>query len=362
MKIGILTYHRSENYGAVLQAFALKEALQKIGFKPVFIDYQHQSHSEMYALFSKSKFFEKSFFNKVKYFISFLLSLRRKLCRKKNFQEFFNQYINESGLGSVDNLYDIVIYGSDQIWRKQDIIGINGFLETYFGSDTISAKKKISYAASMGEIRIEGNDLDFLKSTLSNFHAISVREDDLKELVEEKVGLSATHVVDPVFLLDEVEWQMITSPRLIKEKYILFYHLGYNAEAVKAVVKLKKQTQYKVVELNGKIITRDTRAQRWNMVGPSGFLSLLRHAEFVITSSFHGICFSLLYNKNFYVFLTNNSRRIESMLLDFNLTSRIVKTATEVDMHDSINWKEVSSLIEKKKKSSLLFLMNETQI
>jgi len=362
MKIGILTYHRSENYGAALQAYALKKALQKMAISPIFVDYQHIAHNEMYALFSKSKFYEKPFLEKIKYLLSTIYSCHRKYTRKKNFQVFFNHYIKGGGLGSVDDLYDTVIYGSDQIWRKQEIIGINSFLEIYFGSNAIAAKRKISYAASMGEIQIEENDLVFLKSSLSNFHAISVREDDLKELVEEKVGLSATHVVDPVFLLDEEGWQQITSPRLIESKYILFYHLGYNAEAVQAVKNLKEQTQYKVVELNGKIITRATKAQRWNVVGPSGFLSLLRHAEIVVTSSFHGICFSLLFNKTFYAFLTSNSRRIESILIDLDLQGRIVKTANEVSLEGSINWQSVNLKMKEKKNSSLLFLMKETQI
>src|SRR5690554_1640541 len=124
MKIGILTYHRSENYGAVLQALALNKAVRRLGFKPVFVDYQHPRHKELYSLFSWSKFEKFSLYQKLKYLLVFLFTYTRKLRRKSYFQRFFNQYFETDNLGSIADHYDIVIYGSDQIWRKQNIIGV----------------------------------------------------------------------------------------------------------------------------------------------------------------------------------------------------------------------------------------------
>lgn len=359
MKIGILTYHRSENYGAVLQALALNKAVHSMGLNSVFVDYQHSKHKELYKLFSWAKFKKLSAFHKLKYLLVFLLSYSRKLRRKRNFQLFFNKYFDEDSLGSIVDRYDIVIYGSDQIWRKQNILGINGFLDIYFGSDAISAGKKISYAASMGEIRLENEDFDFLESAFSNFSAISVREDDLKELVTKTTGIVPAHVVDPVFLLDREDWKEIASPRLLKQKYILFYCLGVSQEATRAVERLSRETGLEVVELNGRIIAKASRSQRWNVVGPSDFLSLLFFAEIVVTSSFHGLCFSVLFNKNFFAFPINNPRRIESMLIGLGLESRIIREAEEVDLKATIDWAIVNKKMERKKEMSMDYLKKE---
>lgn len=359
MNVGILTYHRSENYGAILQALALAKAVRSLGLNPVFIDYQHPDHKELYALFSCTKYKKLTVFQKLKYVFVFLLTYRRKLRRKRNFQLFFNRYIAEGELGSVSASYDIVIYGSDQIWRKQSIIGIDGFLDIYFGSNVISAKKRISYAASMGDIRLERGDVEFLESAFSNFNAISVREDDLRELVAKTSGVVPTHVLDPVFLLEKEEWKEIASPRLLKKKYILFYCLGDSKEASRAVERLRRETGFEVVELNGRIITRESRSQQWNVVGPSEFLSLLMYAEIVVTSSFHGLCFSLLFNKDFFAIPINNPRRIESMLVDFGLERRIIRNAKELDQNDIIEWPLVDNYFKGKKRMSLEYLMNE---
>jgi|SRR5690554_5689197 len=359
MKIGILTYHRSENYGAVLQALALNKAVRRLGFKPVFVDYQHPRHKELYSLFSWSKFEKFSLYQKLKYLLVFLFTYTRKLRRKSYFQRFFNQYFETDNLGSIADHYDIVIYGSDQIWRKQNIIGVDGFLDIYFGSDAISVKKKIAYAASMGVIRLGNDDYDFLKSSFSNFNAISVREDDLKELVTKTTGIVPAHVVDPVFLLDKEEWKGIASPLLLNEKYILFYCLGESQEASRAVDRLRRETGFEVVEINGRIITRESRSQRWNVVGPSEFLSLVMYAEIVITSSFHGLSFSLLFNKSFFVFIVESPRRIESMLKDLGLESRIMKDAEEVDLMEKIEWPLVNKKMENRKKMSMGYLIKE---
>lgn len=359
MNVGILTYHRSENYGAILQALALAKAVRSLGLNPVFIDYQHPDHKELYALFSCTKYKKLTVFQKLKYVFVFLLTYRRKLRRKRNFQLFFNRYVAEGELGSVSASYDIVIYGSDQIWRKQSIIGIDGFLDIYFGSNVISAKKRISYAASMGDIRLERGDVEFLESAFSNFNAISVREDDLKELVTNSTGIVPAHVVDPVFLLEKEEWKEIASPRLLKQKYILFYCLGVSQEATRAVERLSRETGLEVVELNGRIIARASRSQRWNVVGPSDFLSLLFFAEIVVTSSFHGLCFSVLFNKNFFAFPIKNPRRIESMLIDLGLESRIIREAEEVDLKATIDWPLVNKKMERKKEMSMDYLKKE---
>lgn len=354
MKIGILTYHRSENYGAVLQAYALKTYLQKQGYDAEFIDYRHPAHKEMYSLFKREQFKQKSIVGKVKHIISFLLRYKRLYTRKKNFSKFIQKNIivkPESEFVSNQE-YDVVLYGSDQIWRKQNTIGINDFNEIYFGSDAIKAKRKIAFAASMGEIDVTDSDKKRLQELLQNFHAVSVRERDLLELIQPLTDKKVEQVLDPVFLLSKEEWICLATKRKIKEKYILLYKLSHSDAAVECAQRLKKETGYRIIEINGSIPNViPNKQQSQNVAGPLEFLSLIYYADFLVSTSFHGVAFAIIFNKQFYAFSNKNSGRIISLLESFNLSSRFFENDLKV-----INYNLINQLLNNKRNISNYFL------
>jgi len=157
MNIGILTYHRAHNYGALLQAFALKTWMQTQGHYVEMIDYWPAYHRAVYQILPHFK--TRSFKGKIKDIVFLFLGLNKILKRRNSYEKFIQNYLQlpakpiytkKDELKSIS--CDFAIYGSDQIWRKQNLPLYKGFNEVYFGAYINT--KKISYAASMGEISL----------------------------------------------------------------------------------------------------------------------------------------------------------------------------------------------------------------
>ncbi len=360
MKIGILTYHRSENYGAVLQAYALKTFLISKGYNAEFVDYVHPMHKRMYYLYNKNSFKNRPLIGKIKYHISFLLKFRRLYIRKKRFNKFINRHLIASSNTEFQNSkYDLVFYGSDQIWRKQNPIGIDDFNEIYFGSDFIIADRKVSYAASMGILQSSDDDKQKLKKLLKNFDSISVREQDLLQLIQPLTDKKVELVLDPVFLLNQNLWKKIMTKRIVKEKYILLYNLLHNEDAVKCANKIANKYGCRIVEVNGKVKNAIyNKKQSNNTLAPEGFLSLIYNADFVVSTSFHGVAFAILFNIQFYAFLKEHSERIVSLLNHFDLNDRFYPDENKMEKFEKINYQKVNNNLDSNIKKSAEFIIN----
>lgn len=364
MKIGILTYHRSENYGAALQAYALQAFLLSQGHSVEFVDYVHPEHKRMYDIYNKNKLKNKTFFEKIKYNISVILKFRRLYTRKKRFEKFRNRYfITSSETEFSQNKYDIAFYGSDQIWRKQHALGLDDFNDVYFGSDFINANKKVSYAASMGILHNSEKDIAKLEMLLKNFNAISVREKDLYNLIQPLTDKKVEVVLDPVFLINLKEWKQIITKRIVKEKYILLYNLIHNDDAVACAKQIAKKNGYDIIEINGRIeSTLYYKSKRLNNAGPLEFLSLLSYSEFVVSTSFHGIAFSIIFNKQFYAFLKEHSERVVNILDMFNLSDRFYPKKEEIAKMNNINFDAVNLIVERDIAKSVEFIENSINL
>lgn len=230
MKIGILTYHRAENYGALLQAYGLKIYLSSLGHDVSFVDYWPEYHQKYHKILRMDKILYGSLKEKLVSIYNVLFWGMFRYRRRRNLQRFMHEHLGltQNPLYSKDNDivkgYDCVVYGSDQIWRKQSQISDIGFNSWYFGSDNIITPVKIAYAASMGQILCSEDDNSYLIKYLGGFSHLSVREQDLKEKLN-TLGFHPELVCDPVFLLPKEEWRKIFSPQEYKEKYILVYNL-----------------------------------------------------------------------------------------------------------------------------------------
>lgn len=363
MKIGILTYHRSHNYGALLQAFALKTFLKKIGYYDVqFVDYYPDYHWDMYANIKRVSFKSLSFERKIKYpwyLIRYFLPLFiLKEKRRQNFIKFIRKHIVKNVTGITNKNYDVVIYGSDQIWRKQRQKNCPSFNEVYFGNESINAKKRIAFSASMGIIDLNADDITFLKSHLCNFNSISVRETDLLEKIKSFSDYPIIQTLDPVFLLEKEDWINMISKRIIKSKYILFYNLQGNQEAKKIAQYISECTEYQIVELIGGIFGTHFARNVRPIDGPNQFLTWIRHAEYIVTSSFHGVALSIIFEKQFYSCIPNNAKRVSSLLDLFSLSDRLINSIEEVDLTNSINYHKIKPELNREREKSILFLQN----
>lgn len=340
MKIGILTYHRSHNYGALLQAVALRKVVEQLGHKAYYIDYFPDYHREMYKWFSIYNFNQQGPRGKIRYLKNCLKRYRFWKMRRDNFLDFQRQFIFPYCLG-MDEEFDVVLYGSDQIWRKQHII--NDYNPVYFGKNTITTKKHLSYAASMGELPTSEKDSITLKELLTNIDKISVREQGLLSLVS-SLGYKDTELVlDPTLLLGKTEWDsIIPSNRIISEPYCLYYSLIKDSFNEDAIRKFASERGLKFISLFGGAINKPTVDSR-TVDGPKEFVNLIRYADFVFTSSYHGMVFSIIYNRPFYASFSHNSDRAASLLRTMGLDAHLLNPKSDIPQYQHYN----SSCIEK---------------
>ncbi|NLM67285.1 MAG: polysaccharide pyruvyl transferase family protein [Enterococcus sp.] len=361
MKIGILTYHRSHNYGALLQAYALKEFLNKQGYRDVeFIDYFPDYHIQMYANIKPKEFGLLPYKKKIKYpfylIFKYYPLYRTREKRRKSFNRFIKKYLIKKNEGIKNINYDVVIYGSDQIWRKQKKNECPGFNEIYFGDKKIKAKKRMAFSASMGEIEIDSKDVIFLNRSLKRFSAISVRENDLFNLVKDIAECPMEHTLDPVFLLGKKEWDDIIPQKLIKGKYLLFYNFLENAAILDIVEFISSKTGLIVIELIGKINKREYTPNSRIYDGPENFLSLIKYADFIVTSSFHGVALSIIFEKQFYACLSYKVQRVFSLLSIFGIGERLIDSVQDINLQNLINYDDLSCFVKQERQKSIQFL------
>ena len=297
MKIGILTYHRSHNYGAMLQAVGLLKVLQGMGNDVSFIDYWPKHQSDIYRLFDINTFKASNWKGKLAYIKYFVQTLIPKKIRRKHFNQFFKEQVEPCCAG-VDTNFDVIFYGSDQIWREQ-FFGY-GYNPVYFGKNNFKAKKHVSYAASMGKLPCSDVDREKVVSLVKGLDVVSVRESELKQFLEAN-GLSGIkQTLDPTFLLGRTEWEKIASRAAsLSEPYLLLYDLQIDCFDRKKVREFARAKQLKVVEIVGVANAMPTETMQ-TVDGPYEFIGAIANASYVLTSSFHGLAFSIIFNKPFY--------------------------------------------------------------
>ena len=356
MKIGILTYHRAHNYGALLQAYALQTYLRGLGHNTEMIDYWPDYHAKTYDLLPD--FMNSPFKSKIKILILFLLGFNRIISREKSYKQFMSTYLGLETTAKYktpeelsDVEYDIVVYGSDQIWWKSSLPTFKGYDLVYWGNQPSKAKRKITYAPSMGVMNYDKEDLKLLERMMGNFDSISVRENTLKELLETKMGCNSTLVLDPTFLLDKLQWEKLCdsrpAPINFKEKYVFFYQLMRNDDASRLVDKVAKHYNCRVIEIRGRVDSLKFGKRYQQTIDPIGFVQLIRNAHFVISTSFHGTAFSIIFEKQFFATgMGKNSERAKSLLKSIYLEKRYIEDGCFPSMNEAINYAQINPAIE----------------
>ena len=364
MKIGILTYHRAHNYGAMLQAYALRTYLHNQGHDVEFIDYWPDSHNKQYTLFKPIR--GKSLYFKILNIISDSVTLIRRTIRMNKFNNFRKKHlgINDSikyttNKEPIIERYDCVVVGSDQIWRTQEYEGKHvGIDPMYLCTNIPNTTRCISYAASMGIISLTSEDEHVIRTSLKNFNTILVRENSLKQLVE-SLGYSAHVVLDPTLLLTKQQWdQLIPSHRYSQKPYVLFYELMPSQEALAFAKK-------KALSLNCELLIMDSiihtlpRKNHISYASPIEFMHAIRDAEFVIATSFHGTAFSIIFEKQFITIgLKKNADRVKTLLQQVGITEQYQDLPIETS---KINYKEVNTTLQTIRQHSQQLLVKSIQ-
>lgn len=346
MKIGILTFHRSRNYGAVLQAYGLTQTLKKIEKDTEIIDYVCTPIENTLHLWNISA-------NMVRSVKQFIFRLQKKIAFdgfiKKRLPITQRKNITKSDLVKELNRYDYLIVGSDQIWNTK----ITDNDETYFLDVPGIKAKKIAYAGSAGDsISFESRELKRLKE----FDKISVRETKLEEYLKVR-GIESTVCCDPSLLLDASDYIKIQSRRLYKNKYIFLFMIWESDTLISLANKYAQEHGYVLIS-NKNCIDFFLHCK------PEEFLSWIYHAECVLTNSFHGTVFALLYHKKF---ISDTRRpnggvneRVQDILKTVNCSECILSDMNRKEglQFHTVDFNKVDQSLEALRRKSLDWLFN----
>ena len=318
MKLGILTFHAAHNYGAVLQAYGLLNYLSSLGHEVYVIDYRPDSirRGVNRGIPALPK-------NPLKLCKTLVEEFSIRKDRLKRFDKFEEFIIKELNLFPFDTVkleeFDRIFIGSDQVWNKSLLN--NKFDPVYMGA-SFSARY-VSYAASMGWYQVEDDDIAVLKQYLSNFEAISVRETDTSTFLTEITGTNIHVTCDPTLLLKREEWTKLYVPTN-KKGYVLCYNLLNSNDCQALAEDLAKSKGLEIINLVPSVSKKSPKSS-CQSAGPKDFISYIMDAEYVVTSSFHGTVFSILFDKEFYsVGLSNYGGRIRSLLRTIGLEDRMI--------------------------------------
>jgi hypothetical protein len=358
MNVGILTFHFSDNYGAALQAYALRRWLTEHGHRAHFIDYRpaHIEHGGRLSLPTSPEKLKANL--KVVYLAlsSFLHQHFGNRDQRDKFAHFRERFLDvASDAAPTDNgaslaaaqAFDLIVAGSDQIWSPSQHFG---FDPNYFlaFADAFRARK-ISYAASFGRDRVSSSEAEQLPRLLHHFDAISVREASGVTLVEQATGQRPANVPDPTLLHDNYTELTDRAPIAPDEPYVFCYGLR-SPDNIRQTAELVSR------QLNCRILSPHNPHRRWAEIGttvypdPGEWVGLVKNARFVVTNSFHGTVFALLFRKPFIVAgLTGdkaaaNARAINllrAVRLENRFSPAFSEHTTHALMHSAIDWANV---------------------
>ena len=286
-KIGILTFHRAGNYGAVLQTYALQTAIEKLGAKAEIIDYHcpevEIAHHPYYGLKKNG--------------LKFLPRAAGKVIKYNRFQSFRKKYLHLSKKVDADSIkyleseYDKIIAGSDQVWNNNFSGGDEQFFLPFAPSE-----KKCTYAVSIGDNYDQTWLNSMLKKNGQDFGTISLREKSSVDFVSGVTNHPCRVDVDPTFLLTKDEWFKIAKNSDHSKPYILLYTVAGTDELVNHAKETAKKTGYDLIYINNSFNqNKDIRKVRY--ITPDAFIGYFSEAEFIFTNSFHGTAFSILLNR-----------------------------------------------------------------
>lgn len=348
MKIGTITTHMADNYGAVLQAYALQSYIGKfaeceiINYYPTYVKKTYHQNLTSFSL--------KSF---ILYFFKLINSKKRNV-RKDKFKKFRNQFLNLSQqytsfeeLKGCCNNYTSIIAGSDQIWNPN----LHEFDESYFLTFCNNSVLKNGYAPSFGVSELTDSQKKEIKKRCYNFKCLGFREKSGVNIAKELLNMDCPLILDPVFLLSKKEWKRIISCKKSKEKYILCYFLSDPKKSIVNICKKFKNENINVYSIGFSIKDFFNNSKKIYDLGPLEFLEYIYNAEYIITDSFHATAFSIIFEKNFYTRIDGgNAKRADRIISLFDSVG-INRGYCDQDSKnlrfDSINYSNVNEQLMK---------------
>ena len=345
MKIGTITFHWATNYGAVLQAYALQQHLKLNHYETEIINYipiRVKTRQTITCIknFKVAEFIKENRFRK---FRKECLILSKKT------------YYSNRSLNNKSPHYDACICGSDQVWNEWFTLFAEGKPTlSYYLNFVKSGTLRISYATSFGTSILSQEAMDIMKPELEKFTKISVREKEGITILE-NMGIKSTIVIDPTLLLDSKVYIDLFASKNINKRYPLFSYILHENQSVAEQAKEYIFNKYFDARLEKKFNNQPLGIFEW--------LYNIKNARLVLTNSFHGAIFSILFHKPFIVIpvqASNMNDRITTLLSFTGLENRMLSdyNENEIDriMQETIEWVQVDGKVKQLQKDSVDFL------
>lgn len=349
-KIGLVTwYNLGYNYGTMLQAFATSTFLVKNGFMVDIIDLKK----------GKKQCFKMRLINFYLYFFNhkiFKRNINMKKWIDQNLEvKIFNSY---EDLKKFQNNYFAFVCGSDQIWNNN-----NGKVNPFYYLQFAPYNKRIAYAPSIGREFIPDDIQEEFAKYVKEIKYLSIREKKGAEIINKLTGIKCPVYADPTLLLCENEWINILKLKKTKEdKYIFVYLLNYNVKLLNEIKSYAKSVNVKI-----KYYVPKSKSIDHNLCDdPFTFLQNLYNSSYVITDSYHGMLFSINFNKEFLIFKRfsnndpiNQNSRVFNILNEFKLGDRLLDNNNfKISFSRKIDYDFCNSILNEKRKESMKFLLN----
>lgn len=366
-KAAIMTWYTYRNYGTALQASALCNIIEKLGYMPSLIQYSPHNYEPIPNKLTIKQFIKKA--------VKKMRELKNPSYYSDELNNLFTSYLNAhiketspcrsySELYDLNSEYDVFVCGSDQIWAPIC------YDDKYFLTFVEDTNRMIAYAPSIGTEKISDPYIkDKIRQHISRFKYLSVREKQGATLIEKLTGKNAEIVLDPTLLMSAAEWDAYAetnkAQKITEKEYIICYFLGDSDKYMNYVRKLSENMKIKFYVIP---VTMKQKKSKYTVpfeVGPTEFVSLIRNAKYVCTDSFHGTAFAVNYNIPFSVFKRfsdndpkNQNSRIFSILELLKLEDRLVDYENKNTVQNCLDcdFTIANKLLKEQRKNSFFYL------
>lgn len=359
MKIGILTFHRALNYGAVLQCYALYHTLSEMGHDVEVIDYRPEAIEKYRMLFRWQDFKGAcGVKGKMRYLASSLALIDSKVKTARKFDDFISKNLNVSAIvmneSDMPDYYDAIFFGSDQIWNPLTCEGLD---KIYYGSFEKHNARFIGYAVSIGrEDLITGRLSNTFKSYLTNFDKLSVREKAFQLFLSDKFQYKSQLVCDPSLLMQKKQCEKIAvNPQ--DRNYVVLFSLTGNPYAMSLALRVANQLNAEVVSLCAEMNMIKRKSYHRGPLSINEFLGYIKNSKCVITDSFHATSFSIIMNVDFYTFRQKNNNDRSQMILDVSGLSDRMIDADDIVVYSPVDYIGVNRRLNEYREKSLNFIV-----
>ncbi len=354
MRVGILTFHCAHNYGAVLQCYALQEVLRGMGNEVEVINYCPSYLTDVYKVVNIHRVLSRNPLRMAKRSIVEVLTLSNRIRRYRGFDRFINSWLTLSASRDVTPDYDVYVMGSDQIWNPSLTHGFDG---RFFGDFPFpkEGRKYVSYAASMEATDLSGSEKAYYAKALQGLDSISVREACLAELLRPMTEKKIDTVLDPTLLAPVSVWKNFLGEPKRAGKYVLAYQVRRDNDTLRIAHDIARQLNAEVVVVMARLTWKHGKSV-YQAETPEEFVNWIRNAACVVTNSFHGTAFSVIFNRPFYCLrLGKGDTRPASLLEAIGLTERMIdKNAHPI--FSVVNYGGANRKLEELRSRSLAFL------